>query len=264
MKNCTQCNFQNTDDAKFCRQCGAILPEPVPYAAPVMPPPVGQSTQNYTTQQYGQYTSPIQPVQEQQKNKKKGCLIAVLVAVGVIVLLFFLVILFAPSEPSSPSYDEEPVIINGADVSENLTLNTTIPDQQSEAPQTEQPTTQNSMVGSYGVQIKEWKVVRENDADVLIVTYIFSNYSNSSTSFMMSIYDKAFQKGIETTKEFLLWDNDFDGESDDKDVQPGYSLEVQEAYRLNDTTSPVEIEIKESFTLFADEILHFTINIAEQ
>lgn len=261
MKNCTQCNCPNDDNALFCRQCGAKLPEQTPYAVPVAPPATGQPIQNNFTQQQQQYAAPVQAAVNQPNKKKKGCLIAVLVFVGVLFLLFLIGFLFFPSSPSytdGEQYYEEAQ----SDDQESLTLNTTIPGQQED--NAENQTAPNSSLGNYSVIPKEWQIIKQDEDDILIVTYIFSNHSSSSASFMFSITDKAFQRGIECTDPFLIFAEDyFDPESDDVEIQPGYSLEVQKAYKLNDLSSPVEIELTEAFSILSSEKLTYTIDITE-
>lgn len=232
MKNCTQCNCQNDDSALFCRQCGAKLPEQVSYTAPVTPHTTAQPAQNnFMPQSQPQfYTAPVQPVVNQPKKKGKGCLIGALVAVGVVVL-FIILVVFTSLNPST---------------TEN---------------ETQQPVTVNTMVGDYSVMIKDSEVVESNDGNILIVTYLFQNHSDSSASFAYSISDKAFQNGIEAEKEYFVLDHDFDFNSATKDIQNNVTLEVQQAYRLNDPTSPVTIEITRAFSVFSDEKLTYTIDI---
>lgn len=262
MKNCTQCNCPNDDNALFCRQCGAKLPEQTPYAVPVAPPATGQPIQNNFTQQQQQYAAPVQAAVNQPKKKKKGCLIAVLVFIGVIFLLILLFFFFSPSEPTYDTDNEQYYEEERNDDQENLTLNTTIPGQQEDI--AENQTAPNSSLGNYSVIPKEWQIIKQDEDDILIVTYIFSNHSSSSASFMFSITDKAFQRGIECTDPFLIFAEDyFDPESDDVEIQPGYSLEVQKAYKLNDLSSPVEIELTEAFSILSSEKLTYTIDITE-
>lgn len=230
MKNCTQCNCQNDDSALFCRQCGAKLPETVPYAAPMPTQQTAQPAQNNFTPPQQPYIAPVQTVANQPKKKGKGCLIGALVAVGVIVL-FIILVVFTSLNPST---------------TEN---------------QTQPPVTVNTMVGEYSVMIKDSEVVESNDGNILIVTYLFQNHSDSSASFAYSISDKAFQNGIEAEKEYFVLDHDFDFNSATKDIQNSVTLEVQQAYRLNDPTSPVTIEITRAFSVFSDEKLTYTIDI---
>ena len=260
MKNCTQCNCQNDDNALFCRQCGAKLPETVPYAATMQTQQTAQPAQNNFTPPQQPYIAPVQTVANQPKKKGKGCLIGALVAVGVVVLLFFLIVIFAPSEPE---YVEEPAVTNGSDVSENLTLDTTVPDTSDVTPSEDE--TQSNMLGSVQVKLKEWSVVNPyGEDDLLVVTYEFTNLSNTSKSFEMSVYDKAFQDGIEIDAPGYFFEQNFyDSDSASKDIKPGITFDVQRIYRLENKTSPVDIELKEAFSLFSDELIQYTIDITQ-
>lgn len=89
---CSNCGKEASADAKFCNNCGAPLatpatPQPTPEPAPQpAAEPVAQPTAPT------QPTSPAQPVvqytQPVAKKKNKGCLIAVFVVLGLIVLSF--------------------------------------------------------------------------------------------------------------------------------------------------------------------------------
>lgn len=80
---CQKCGVQNTDVARFCLNCGAAM-EQQPQA-PIQQP-------QYQQQQYqGDLMQPPQHAQPMQKTKKKkGCLILILVVLGIVVSLFVL------------------------------------------------------------------------------------------------------------------------------------------------------------------------------
>ena len=46
---------------------------------------------------------------------------------------------------------------------------------------------------------------------------------------------------------FIYDDPAYDGDMYTTDVRPGTTVDVQEAFELNNTTSPIEVEITEAF-----------------
>lgn len=87
--------------------------------------------------------------------------------------------------------------------------------------------------------------------DAVIVTYSFTNNSDEATSFMVAIMDKAYQNGVQLSSAFVL--DGVDSDASMKDIKPGGSIEVQEAYELDDS-SDVTIECSEAFS-FSSEII---------
>lgn len=118
--NCTQCGYQNPEDSRFCRQCGAPLQsqgETAPQPAPAQPDPSETQTQQppqYQPPQQEAYAPPPQPPYNQPpqpyaqqpytqqppyqgapKKKKTGLIIGliaggvVLVAAAVVLILMF-------------------------------------------------------------------------------------------------------------------------------------------------------------------------------
>ena len=89
---------------------------------------------------------------------------------------------------------------------------------------------------------------------VLVVTYEFKNTSDTKASWMIVVDDTALQDGIGLNKTFTSYGIDgYNSDNQQKEIMPGKTLEVQEAYYLNDETTQVEIQIEPSFSL-NDEI----------
>lgn len=122
-------------------------------------------------------------------------------------------------------------------------------------------------IGSYVVTVKDSVVATSTyDGDVvLVVTYEFTNNSEAATSFDSAISDKAFQQGVELGDVFsrIGLEDVYDFESSSREIKPGVTIEVQEAYELNDLTSAVEIDIEEMWNFLSKETLTYTIEIAE-
>ena len=75
-----------------------------------------------------------------------------------------------------------------------------------------------------------------------------------SDSLMVSLSCRAFQNGIQLDSAFIYNHEKYDSGDSMKDIQPGASIELMEAYVLSSETAPIEFEVEESFS-FAGEKL---------
>lgn len=153
------------------------------------------------------------------KKKRKGCLIAVIIVAVIAILLGI-------------------GIFGGGDTPEKA----------------------EGDIGSYNVVVKD-HFFAENyeDQKVIVVTYTFTNNSTVDMSYEVAIYDQCFQNGIELNKEFLVDSDDYDTDNSSKTIKPGNSIDVQQAYILNDEETTIDVEISE-FLGFGDPI-KFTIDL---
>ena len=100
--------------------------------------------------------------------------------------------------------------------------------------------------------------------DCIIVKYVFGNVSGEEpASFMFAFSDYAFQNGVGLNEAYILDDSaNYSSDNQSKEIKKGATLEVEVAYELNDTTSPVEIEVEELFS-FDEKTITKTFTIAE-
>lgn len=88
-----------------------------------------------------------------------------------------------------------------------------------------------------------------NGDETVVVTYEWTNNTDSSTSFMATVEDTAFQNGQELDKDFYLSDSDtYDSDSQYSNVQSGATGTVTIAYVLSDD-SAVSVEVSEWLSL---------------
>lgn len=123
----------------------------------------------------------------------------------------------------------------------------------------------NDQLGKYTVVIDSCRLAKDyEDKPVVIVKYIFTNVSDeNAVSFMVTFDDAVFQNGVGLNSAIILDDDvKFDSDNQMKEIKKGASLEVEVAYELNDTTTDVEVEVKELFS-FSDKTLKKTFKIAE-
>lgn len=123
----------------------------------------------------------------------------------------------------------------------------------------------DNAIGNYTVEISECRFAKDYEgSDVIIVKYIFTNISGESASaFMYAFDDYAFQNGVGLNEAYILSDDaNYNADNQTKEIKKGASIDVEVAYELNDTTTPVEIEVKELFSL-NEKTLTKTFEIAE-
>lgn len=129
---------------------------------------------------------------------------------------------------------------------------------------TEAPTEDDTTLGDFKVEIKSFRLASDYEGDpVIIITYGFTNVSDDdAASFMYSVEDTVYQNGVGLNKAYFLNDNaNYSSDNQTKELKMGASLDVEVAYELNDTTSDVEVEVKE-FISFNDKVLTKTFSIA--
>lgn len=82
----------------------------------------------------------------------------------------------------------------------------------------------------------------------LVVDYTFTNNSEETTSFMLAAHSKAFQDGVQLEVAMIMDDANFSVENGMKDLRPGTSLAIQEAFVLT-SESDVELEVEEFLSM---------------
>lgn len=137
------------------------------------------------------------------------------------------------------------------------------PAQESSAPETvapapeestsEEPTEEPSD-GDYAVTIDKAKQAKDYDGKpALVVNFTFTNNSDDTANFMFAVHAKAFQDGIELESAIISDNKVYDGADSMKDIKPGKSIKVQNAYLL-DGKADVTVEVTELIS-FDDTLL---------
>lgn len=121
----------------------------------------------------------------------------------------------------------------------------------------------NSNLGDYTVEIKSCRLAKAYDGkDVIIVTYGFTNNSDDPASFNFTFTDNAYQAGIGLNEAYFLDDSaNYSSDNQMKDIKTGATLDVEIAYELNDSTTDIEVEVKELIS-FNDKVITKTFKIS--
>ena len=129
---------------------------------------------------------------------------------------------------------------------------------------TETTRTNPANLGDYAVEIKSATMTQDSDGNpAVIITYSWTNNSSETTSPMGSISTAVFQDGVGMDSAFVYDDPTYDGGMYSTDVRPGTTVDVQQAFELSNTTSPIEVEITEAFSWDTpEEIAYLELDIA--
>ena len=112
----------------------------------------------------------------------------------------------------------------------------------------ESNTSDDSTLGDYSVQIQSCRLAKDYEGkDVVIVKYLFKNHNDDdSAAFYIAFDDTVYQNGVGLKEAYVLDDSaNYNSDNQMKEIKKGASIEVEVAYQLNDTTTDIEVEVKE-------------------
>jgi hypothetical protein len=133
----------------------------------------------------------------------------------------------SPSEPAAETPDESET------------------PEESEAPADDGGAVASGALGDYEVSIISAEQTEDMDGNPAIyITYEWTNNSDTETSFLLALSSYVYQNGISceiaTLSEDIAEINDVL-----TDIQPGTTITVAEAYLLQDTENPIDVEVEE-------------------
>lgn len=124
------------------------------------------------------------------------------------------------------------------------------------------PLSDSGDLGDVSVSIGELEHIQDYDGNpAILIHYTFTNNSEENQSAMISLSRKAFQNGIGLKDAFIMDESIHDPSDAMKEIQPGATIELAEAYLLFSETAPVEFIVSESIS-FDDAKLGKTYEIA--
>ncbi len=116
-----------------------------------------------------------------------------------------------------------------------------------------------SQAAKYAVTIDNCTVTTDyQDNPAIVVDYTFTNNSDEATSFMVATIDKAFQNGVELDTGMVM---NINNEAAMKDIKPGASVQVQQAFKLADQ-SDVTVEVEELLSMNDTLLAERTFTVA--
>lgn len=176
--------------------------------------------------------------EEKKKKKKKK-----LIILGVVIAVIIIVIAAASGSGSND------------DTNTSSNEKTTVSSVDAEKKETDENT-----IGDFKCVVKGAKLTKDWEGkDAVLITYEFTNNSDSPISFDGALDDKLYQDGIEL--ESAILSNDEEAKLIDAvDLKPGITKEVKKAYSLRNKKSEIEVEIQEVFS-FSDDMIKTTINL---
>lgn len=108
-------------------------------------------------------------------------------------------------------------------------------------------------LGDYHVEIKSAVLAEDYEGNpAIVVTYAWTNNSDDTKSSLSCVIAKAFQDGVELESAIIMNDDVFDSSSYTKEVRPGTTIDIQNAFVLTSETSIVGVEISELIS-FSDK-----------
>lgn len=120
--------------------------------------------------------------------------------------------------------------------------------QEADSPTAETKRENPATLGDYVVEIKSTSMTQDYDGNpVIIITYAWTNNSSETTTPMSSVTTKVFQDGVGLDGVYIIGSEDYDPDTTTVEVRPGTTIDVQEAFTLNNITSPIEVEISEAY-----------------
>lgn len=118
-------------------------------------------------------------------------------------------------------------------------------------------------IGDYSVVIDSCRLAKDyEDKPVVIVKYIFTNNNDEdNAAFYLAFEDTVYQDGVGLNEAYILKENaNYSAENQTKEIKKGASIEVEVAYKLNDTSTDIEVEVKELIS-FNDKKITKTFSI---
>lgn len=174
------------------------------------------------------------------KGKKRGRGLAI---AGIVLGVATVVIVLASQAFYSAAIDE--AFNTSGSTTSNASASSMTQASSSEATAAAQPASQEN---EYTVSIDSATLTEDySGAAAVVVTYTWTNNSDSTTSFATSLYAKCFQDGVQCDTAIVSgMDSNYM-----TDVKPGVTNTVQQAYKVNGT-SPVTVEVTELISLNKD------------
>ena len=125
------------------------------------------------------------------------------------------------------------------------------------------PSGSSSALGDYEVVIASCRLAEDyKGKPVVIVKYEFTNNGDDPAAFWVSLDAEVYQNGIGLNECIFVDDSaNYSSDNQTKEIKKGAKLSVEVAYVLNDTTTPIDVEVSELISFSDKKVTKtFTIN----
>ncbi len=117
-------------------------------------------------------------------------------------------------------------------------------------------------LGDYYVKILDIALAEDYEGKpAVIVTYNWTNNGDDAANFAFAFSAQVFQGGVECETAIIMDSDVYNADNYMKDIKPGVSLDIQLAYVLQDSQTPIEVEVSELIS-FDDAIIVNNFDIA--
>lgn len=190
----------------------------------------------------------------EEKNRKSS---AYLIAVLLLSLVMIGILTGCGVKSNSSSIDQTTPDVNPQDEQAND------PNTNPQSGKTDGKQVGSGDLGKHHVEIKSALLSKDYKGNpTIVITYSWTNNSEGTTSAMASLTGKAFQDGVQL-ESAVMGDTDvYDMNASMKDIQPGTTLDVQNAYVLENIDSKVAFQI-EQFLNLSDEKVTMDFDLSE-
>lgn len=146
----------------------------------------------------------------------------------------------------------------------NSTPSENIPSTENSNPKATISEKDKDVIDNCKIVFKSCEITEDYEGNpVALVKVDFTNLNDDSRSFDTSFIFTAFQNGIECEHAYTLKDSvDMDDFSNlNKSIKKDCTIEVSMAFKLNDTVSPIEVEINPWLTLSDEDMVSQTFDL---
>lgn len=110
------------------------------------------------------------------------------------------------------------------------------------------------IIGDYVVDIDDAFVCNCHGKNYIIIKITWTNNSSNTTSYKLHLTTRAYQNEEELDAVYRIKDCKYDLDSVLKLIKPGESYTITKAFKLNDLSTSVEVEV--SCTNVDDKVIH--------
>lgn len=110
------------------------------------------------------------------------------------------------------------------------------------------------------VVIESCRLEYNRNDPIVIVKYKFTNLDSKPNSFRYSVDDYVFQDGVALDKCYFVSSSIDYLNTSGTEIKPGVTIYVEVAYKLNDTTTDIEVEVYEWISFDDDKKIQKTFS----